>query len=187
MANLIQLNTYSPQRTDRIFVDTNVWFWMTYAASNEMDMVERPVRYQTLKYPEFLEKVLDAGASLYHSPLTLAELSNVIERTEFDIYVEETDSNISRKEFRNIEECRSKVVSEIRLAWQLVCSTSTCVDVNLNLKLANDALSVFQDCTLDPYDSFYITIMENFGLNSILTDDKDFLTVEGVDVLTYRR
>lgn len=139
-----------------------------------------------MNYPEFLEKVLDAGASLFHSPLTLAELSNVIDRTENEIHNVQNQMDLSRKQFRNIAECRTRVINEVKLAWRAINDISSCIDVRLDAKFSEAALNIYSECTLDPYDSFYVKMMENYGINSILTDDKDFLSVKGINVLTYK-
>ena len=186
MANLIKLRDHTIHHTDKIFVDTNVWFWFTYAASNEIETENQPLRYQTLNYPEFLEKILDTGASLFHSPLTLAELSNVIDRTEKEIHNVRNQKDLTRKEFRNNLACRERVINEIEIAWRAINDISSSIDVNLNHEFSDSALKIYSQCTLDPYDSFYVKMMRDYGINSILTDDKDFLSVQGINVLTYR-
>ncbi len=187
MSQLINIQQYHPHHSDKIFVDTNVWFWMTYAASNEIETENRPLRYQTLKYPELIEKILDSGANLYHSPLTLTELSNIIDRTECEIFNTENAHIMSRKKFRDIDDSRNKVIEEIKSAWHFVNGISTCIDTNLNKTLADKSLETFASCKLDAYDSFFVRIMQENGVDRILTDDRDFLTVNGLKIMTFRK
>jgi predicted nucleic acid-binding protein len=166
------INRHIPARTDKIFVDTNIWFWITYAASKELSNT----RYQTRVYPEFIEKVLNEGASLYHCPLILSELANIIERTEWGIFKSSNDNELSRKQYRKIESEREKVMIEIESAWSAICEVSTCLDLHMNKKFADDSFIILSSSKLDPYDAFYFKLMEQENITQILTDDGDFST-----------
>ncbi len=166
------INKHIPARTDKIFVDTNVWFWFTYASSKELSNT----RYQTRVYPQFIEKVLDEGACLYHCPLILSELANIIERTECEIFNSTNNQEISRKQYRKIESERQKVMMEIKSAWSVICGVSTCLDLRMNKKFADDSFTILNNSTLDPYDAFYFKLMEQEQITQILTDDGDFST-----------
>lgn len=158
---------------DRFFVDTNVWFWFTYCAQKEMSSINAPLRYQSVQYPKFIERVLDAGAKLYHCPLTYTELANIIEKTEFNSY-ESNNPGISRKEFRSIKIERSRVISEIDMAWRTVNSISTCLDITLNNAKISSIHTMLGSSTLDSYDALYLSLMQHQGINKIITDDTDF-------------
>jgi predicted nucleic acid-binding protein len=179
MANLINIRKHIPDGRDRYFVDSNVWFWLTYAASNEISTPNAPLRYQTQSYPEYIEKVLDEGARLYHCPLTLSELSSIIERTELDIYrLKKSLPRITKKEFRNIAECRARVVKQISLAWSTISQMSECLNITLNEDLADGAIKVMGETLLDPYDAFYIDSMSIYDIKNIITDDSDFISTD---------
>ncbi|WP_154180900.1 type II toxin-antitoxin system VapC family toxin [Vibrio furnissii] len=183
MANIINIQRQVVlHHTDRFFVDTNVWFWLTYAASNEIQTDNSPVRYQLERYPEFIEKILDEGASLYHSPLALSELANIIEKTEYETYLLSNDVEVTRKEFRNIEKQRQKVMLEVSNAWQQVTSMSQTLAVTLNAVLADHALQTLKTYCLDAYDAFYVKSMSDYGIINIVTDDRDF---HGLDLNMY--
>ncbi|WP_417439662.1 type II toxin-antitoxin system VapC family toxin [Idiomarina abyssalis] len=184
MADIINLTNYHPEHSDRILVDTNVWFWFTYASANEIHTDDKPSRYQIEKYPEFIGKVLDVGANLYHSPLNLAELAHLVERTEYKIYSSEHD--VSRKAFRNIGECRERVVREVNKAWKSINDVSECIAHDLSPKSTELGLKLFSESTLDIYDSLYVTIAKEYKTNLILTDDTDFQSVDELSVLTAR-
>src|SRR5690606_7714994 len=136
MTDIFQIEKVSPTGKDKYFVDTNVWFWFTYCASKEMEAAGGAKRYQLHKYPEFVEKILDAGGKLYHCPLVYSELANVIERVEYEIYLSENKGvDISRKKFRKLPEQRAQFLKELDVAWKTICEVSNCIDVKLNSAL----------------------------------------------------
>lgn len=176
MSELINISASRPAGTDKYFVDTNVWFWFTYCASKEINTANKPRRYQLEKYPEFIEKVLDAGAKLFHCPLAFSELANVIERTEYDIFkASGAGNNLSRKTFRSMQREREKVINEIKIAWRTVNSLSTCLDIRLGKDVVTSALTCLESAPLDAYDALYLQIMSSEGITKLITDDRDFI------------
>lgn len=183
MSNIINIQVARPVHTDKYFVDTNVWFWFTYCASKEISTSSKPKRYQIEKYPEFIEKALDAGAKLFHCPLIFSELANVIERTEYEIFISDhKNSKVTRKGFRKIVAERKKVIREIEVAWSTVNSISTCLSVNLSEKTIPPAIFHMQSAPLDAYDAFYLQVMSSEGISKLISDDRDF-TVTGIESL----
>lgn len=181
MSKLINIQGARPTHADKYFVDTNVWFWFTYCASKEINTSHKPKRYQVEKYPQFIEKALDVGAKLFHCALVFSELANVIEKTEYEIFLSRKSCrDISRKKFRAMPEERGKVVNEIKIAWTSVNSVSTCIDVNLNQKIVSPTLACLEAAPLDPYDALYLQVMSSQGISQLVTDDRDFL-VAGVE------
>jgi predicted nucleic acid-binding protein len=179
MSKIINITKSNPTHTDKYFVDTNVWFWFTYCASREINTANKPRRYQVERYPEFIEKALDAGSKLFHCPLVFSELANIIERTEYDIFkTDESNNKISRKKFRDITIERDRVLKEIKMAWTTVNSISTCLDINLNKKTVTSALTHLESAPLDAYDAFYLQVMSSEGIKKLITDDRDFTATE---------
>lgn len=181
MNKKISIATSRPVHTDKYFVDTNVWFWFTYCASKEINTSKKPRRYQIERYPEFIEKALDAGAKLFHCPLVFSELANVIERTEYDIFKSGNScNNVSRKQFRAMQGERAKVIQEIKVAWKTVSSVSSCLDITLTERTAAQAMTCLESAPLDAYDAFYLQAMSSEGITKLITDDRDFM-VAGVE------
>lgn len=187
MGNKIhEIKKYRPHHTERFLVDTNVWYWYTYCASKEITIKAR--RYQLDDYPEFIEKVLDVGAKIFHSPLTFCELANVIENTEFERFkIENSDQSVSRKEFRNISACRKKVVEEIDVAWKSVSSVSTSLNFSITEQVVLGAKGFFESAEIDPYDTLSICFMKEFNISKIITDDRDFHQIEIGEIYTSNR
>src|SRR6218665_1839346 len=114
MNNIHKITTARPHHKDRYFVDTNVWFWVTYCASNTV----QAKWYQLTYYPNFIENALNEGAKLFHSPLIFSELANIVENTELKIFnIGRNGEALTKKKFREIPEQRAKVLSEINSAW----------------------------------------------------------------------
>jgi predicted nucleic acid-binding protein len=182
MTKIVNIRKIIPHHTDKFFVDTNVWFWITYASSNEMFRSSANWRYQSEAYPQFIEKILDEGATLYHCPLTFSELANVIERTEYELAYPEQD--ITRKDFRCIPEKRVKVLNEIEEAWENIKSMSTCLDIKLTSEYVEKSFGFLKVSRLDSYDAFYCELMQRENIVKLITDDSDFSDVKEKHIYT---
>lgn len=174
---LINIKNANPAPDDSFFVDTNVWFWFTYAASKSFDNIDAK-GYQETYYPEFIEKALNCGSKLHYSSLTLPEIAHAIERTELDIYNRyHPDATIGVKRFRKIPEERSVVIKEITTAWNTIKSMATEIPLSDGVNLSGSILSSLTQFTLDGYDAIYYVQMQENNLTNIITDDKDFKTI----------
>jgi len=180
-AEVVDIHPDSPMATDIFFVDTNVWYWMTYPAATAS------FPGQMSDYPAFVNRSLAAGSKICSSGLSLAELSHLIEKTEREIY-EKSVSLIRAKEYRhNLPGERSRVVSEVAAAWGQVKSLSSSLALTVDEKATDAALDRFQTEKMDCYDLFMLETMKNHGVVQIITDDGDFATVAGIRVFTANR
>jgi len=180
-AEVVDINADSPTATDAFFVDTNVWYWMTYPNAAAAAFPGQ------LDYPAFVNCALAVEARLCCSGLSLAELSHLIEKTEREIY-EKSVGMIRAKEYRhNLPSERSRVVSEVEAAWGQVKSLSSPLALTVDEKVTDAALDRFQTEKLDGYDLFILETMKNHGVVQVITDDGDFATVAGIRVFTANR
>ncbi|MFZ2407247.1 MAG: PIN domain-containing protein [Methylobacter sp.] len=185
MSQILDLNSHSPIKGEKYFIDTNVWYWATYVASKTLKLPQHPESYQLADYPAFLQKALDNDAILCHCPLTLAELANIIERTEFDLYKQSISNEyFEKKEFRRIVGKRNSVLDEIKFAWESINTMSKCIDVKLDSNFAEQGRNILKEGTVDPFDAFYIQIMRNNEIDYIVTDDHDFSTIQKQILIT---
>ena len=181
-AEMVDINADSPTATDTFFVDTNVWYWMTYP-----NAATAALPGQLSDYPAFVNRALAAGARICCSGLSLAELSHLIEKTEREIY-DKSVGLIRAKEYRhNLPGERSRVVSEVEAAWGQVKSLSSPLDLNVDEKATDAALDRYRTEKLDGYDLFILETMKTHGMVQIITDDGDFATVAGIRVFTANR
>lgn len=86
-AEVIDVRTDTPQPSDTLFVDTNVWLWQTYGLPPESNLNRARRAEQKLRlYTRYLNAALVRGVQLKYCGLILSELAHVIEKTEFDIF-----------------------------------------------------------------------------------------------------
>ncbi|EGQ8316012.1 PIN domain-containing protein [Vibrio cholerae] len=175
------IKTVIPKSEDGFFVDTNVWYWTTYVASKSF-LARQPQDYQVDYYPTFIESALENNADLYYSPLTLIELANLIERSEWEIYKAYNSSdNITLKKFRGIPAERSAVLDEIKAAWSSIKSMATELVSDLNSQTSDDFIDTIEKYKIDGYDALYYQIMKHHDVKNIITDDKDFRLINDIN------
>jgi hypothetical protein len=205
-ADVIDIASDNPQPNDIFLVDTNVWLWQTYfrfsvpnltrsdfarfadvnpqKAQNQARIVQRNLS----KYLPYIKKVLNAGATIAYSGLMLSELAHVIETTEFKIYKNRNSLySLALKEYRNtLPNERANVVAEVQSVWSQVEMIGVSADLLINDKVTKAALTRFETQSLDGYDLFIIEAISQAGTGQvrIITDDKDYVTVNNIQVFT---
>jgi hypothetical protein len=180
-AEVVDITTDIPRSEDTFFVDTNVWYWMTYPKANSN------VPNQLAEYPGYLNKALGAGSTIHHSGLSLAELAHLIEKTEREIY-ERTIGIIKTKEYRhNFPAERLRVASEIHAAWGQVTNLAGPISITIDTPTTTAALRRCQADKVDGYDLFILESMKKHSVVQVITDDGDFSTVTGIQVFTANR
>jgi len=181
-AKVIDITADTPRSEDAFLVDTNVWYWMTYPNATSH------IPNQISNYPGYLNDALGASTKIFHSGLTLAELSHIVEKTEREIYERNIGNSIKPKEFRhNLAIQRGRVVSEVQAAWAQVASLSEPLSVTIDSPTATAALNRLQIEKVDGYDLFILESMRSHGVVQVITDDGDFATVPGIQVFTANR
>jgi hypothetical protein len=181
-AEVIDIQSDIPQKSDILLVDTNVWLWQTYRNAK---FTAQP--YQLKDYPNYLDSALEQGATLSYSVLTLAELASVIERIERDIYNQNNNSKLKSKDYRhNYPSERIKVVTEVQEAWNQVESIAISADLTINDEIARAALTRFQTQAVDGYDLLILEAISRAGTGQIqvITDDMDYATVPNIQMFT---
>lgn len=184
-AEVVDITTDSPKADDVFIVDTNVWYWMTYT---RVSLSARPpAQYQTTNYPTYTNAALAAGAQIYQSGFSLAELTHLIEKAEREIY-ERANGPVGTKKYRhNFPDERTQVIAEIHSAWGQVTSLAHPIATTIDEQTTNTALARFQTEKVDGYDLFILESMRNHGVVYVITDDGDFATVSGIQVFTANR
>jgi predicted nucleic acid-binding protein len=181
-AEVVDISADTPKAEDAFLVDTNVWYWTTYPNATSH------IPNQISDYPGYLNNALGASAKIFHSGLTLAELSHIIEKTEREIYERNVGNSIKPKEFRhNLVGQRGRVVSEVQAAWAQVASLAEPLTLTIDSPTATSALNRLQTEKVDGYDLFILESMRSHGVVQVITDDGDFATVPGIQVFTANR
>jgi hypothetical protein len=185
-AQVIDIVSDRPQRSDIFLVDTNVWILQTYPNAKNSSKIR--------EYGAYLKAARQNGATLAYSGLTLAELAHVIERTECDIYNERNNftkqNGLERtiKEFRHkYPNERAKVVNLVQTAWMQIQDFAVPLDeLTIDESTTNAALARFKTQALDGYDLFMLEAIHKAspGKVKVLTDDMDYATVPNIQLFT---
>jgi predicted nucleic acid-binding protein len=179
-AEVIDLRSDTPQDNDMFLVDTNVWYWLTYTQASTS-----AVPYQIADYPSYIAKALTTKCLLSYCGLSLAELAHNIEQTERKIFNSRLSYDLKPKEYRhNYPTERANIVSEIEIAWSQVTSIAASTDITINEASTNAALNRFKTQILDGYDLMILEVMDKAGINQVITDDGDYVTVPRIKVFT---
>ncbi|MEL6381947.1 MAG: hypothetical protein AAFQ89_05640, partial [Cyanobacteria bacterium J06626_18] len=173
-------------------VDTNVWYWLTYPPASSSAK-----SYQTTSYPNYVAAAFNCGSRLCYSGLSLAELSSLIERSEYKLSSysapppnssQRTPPIANPKEYRhNYASARANVVAEVQAAWGLVASDGDLVELRVDAIAAAEALNCFQASKADGYDLLLIEAMRQNSVTKVITDDGDYSTIFGIQVFTANR
>ena len=180
-AQVVDIQADTPKATDVFLVDTNVWFWISYANAGGAP-------YQTRNYPPFVSSAIRIGAKLLRCELSLAELAHRIEQTELEIYQQSGGVSLKPKEFRhNYPAERTRIVAEVRTAWATVKTMAQPLSVTVDEPTADMALANLQGQQVDGYDLFILEAAKQGQIDKVLTDDGDYCTVPGIQVFTANR
>lgn len=182
-ADIIDIRSDNPKNQDVFFVDTNVWYWLTYSQASVT------VRSSQVRdYPNYIKKIQSAGSRLVRCNLILAELAHLIEDTEYRFFCDAQGydpEKFSRKEYRHNTPSteRDNVTYEIESVWQQVQQFSDTFPLSIDDSTANTFITDLKTHRLDGYDLFYLDAIRKNGVQ-ILTDDGDFSTVPDITVFT---
>ncbi len=191
-ANVVDVTTDRPQSTDVFWVDTNVWFWVTYGRFHLRKLDSRPRAYQTQKYPSYIQRGLRSGASFYWLGLSLSELARQVEDAEREIAdaTGQIPAGTKPKSFRHeYPALRQSVVQEVESCWQQVeqfgkpLPNAPVIDTTA----VHVALTNMQTMPLDAYDLFAVQAIRVSNITQVLTDDGDFCTVPNIILFTANR
>lgn len=178
-ANVYNIGDYTPNDGECFLVDTNIWYWMTYSKGI-------PSNRQYLNaYNSFISLSLANNAKLFHSGLSLAELSHIIEGTERKIHEGVIKAKIKTKEFRhNYSKERLAAMKEVEASWLQVKSLAEQVELSICDVTTDNCLENMTANTLDGYDLMIYECMKNYEIKNIITDDGDYTSVDGINVFT---
>ncbi|MBD2387344.1 hypothetical protein [Cylindrospermum sp. FACHB-282] len=186
-ADVIDIRNDTPKQEDIFFVDTNVWLWLTYTNAR----LSGAKYYQLNNYPKYLKQARSNQATLTYSGLILAELAHVIERTEFDIYVQSHQHYLPQdfrlKDFRhNYPTERANVVAEVQLSWIQIKDFAHSADLTVNEATTDAAVNRLETQAVDGYDLLLLESISRAGVGQIkiITDDIDYAVVPDIQIFT---
>ena len=181
------INNFSMfSKTKSIAIDTNVLLWTFYSNISFYFVFQKKI------YPSLLTKILNIkGCKIYTTAVNLFEIFNVVEKTEYEIYLKLNNINSSKltlKQYRNIESERNKLKNTCELIFKQISQFIDIVDLELtNFDLQNFNLN-YTNHKYDIFDYTLVKFAKENNVDYILTDDKDFSTgsylLDGINIMT---
>lgn len=173
MGNYIDINTFDFTKCsdEKFILDTNALLWAFYPNSQSSCL-------QAACYSNFIAQLITANKKIYIPMFNFCEAINVIEKIEHKIYKKNSRNNIKLKDYRAIPLERQKLKNVLELFVEQIENISNIIilEQNLELNLPKTFINDFSKHRLDLFDIFLIDISNKSNF-SIITDDKDFLSV----------
>ncbi|EJB5293675.1 PIN domain-containing protein [Vibrio cholerae] len=178
---IIKSSSAAFPKNQKVLIDTNVLYWLTYANSRVFPTTLKPKEYQTTDYPSIFEKLIEYGNELFFSNYSISELASIIARVEASL--DGQGSMYQRKNWLRQSRGRETVSEELTTVVETIESWATALTPTPPLS-AGQYLERYQQVYLDGYDINIENDMSSNGLTYILTDDIDFVSVDGLNIIT---
>lgn len=169
-----------------LYVDTSAWITAYNGKSYN------PVR-------EFMGDCLNNNTTLYHSEMVLSEAVHVNEKAHYDIYADEYipraryHGNVNQKKLRElIRRDHPEILDNIRVSQnQLLHSIRTSsifLEYEANEEMVEEVLRIQQASgnLLGVNDAKHVYIARQYGINSFLTTDRDFIALDNDNIYVLR-
>jgi PIN domain. len=180
---ITDIQSFTPINTNtEYFLDTNVLYWYT---NPRVSTVKDLPRHAQIYYT-FIDKLTAMGSPLTTSIYNLTELLNVIEKNEFDIYINlHPDENyINKKDYRRMTNERSRLQNIMKTTLNNVFSICKIVEFPFELKQINDFANTLKEHRCDVFDYMVLqNCVKNQTIN-IISDDNDFSTYNNIKLFT---
>lgn len=158
---------------DEFVLDTNALLWAFYPNSQSNNQ-------SAACYSNFISHLITRGNNIFIPMFNFCEAIHVIEKIEFNIYKRNSENrNLKIKDFRAIPEERQRLKETLDLFIEQIENIPQIIllEQNLCYNLPRTFINDFSKHRLDLFDIFLIEIGKDKNC-SIITDDKDFLSVE---------
>jgi len=168
MSNIIDINNYTPLKSDKFFFDANIWMYLFCPLGNYQ-------KEQIEKYDSFLKKALQAKSSIFVCSLILSEFFNSYTHLEFNILKEKHSSEYKnfKKDFKPTEIYKKLVNQIVTIVKTKILKLSERVDdgfENMNLD------DLFSNIEVSDFNDNYYFIMAAAKKFTIVTNDYDFIS-----------
>jgi hypothetical protein len=167
-----------PLKTDRIFVDTNVWLFVCYEkATFGLDQARQRVVDWYIRY---VGRAKSLGAELVTFPTVLFEIARHIEHAEYFEAcrvkgVEPFTRQFSLKTWRSEPAARHAMTESTRFIWSEILSRATAYDANLRAARSGELFDATAVHSIDIGDAVHRQLSLDIGVTQVLSDDMDFL------------
>ncbi|PTO78443.1 hypothetical protein [Vibrio splendidus] len=181
---VIQSTSAAFPKGQRILIDTNVLYWLTYASSRVFPRTLKPRDYQLSEYPSLFEQLINNENKLYYSRYSISELTSIIARVEASL--DGKGQEFQRKSWLKNDNGRDIVVKELEAVIEAIESWADVLQCFPALD-AKNYLERYSQVYLDGYDIYIEDEITNNKIGYILTDDIDFTSVPNLNVITANR
>ncbi|HIF9275676.1 TPA: hypothetical protein ACX6QR_003738 [Photobacterium damselae] len=178
---IIKSSSEAFPKNQKVLIDTNVLYWLTYANSRVFPKTLQPRDYQLTDYPSIFEKLINCGNELFFSNYSISELASIIARVEASLSGKGSKHEI--KKWLRESGGREIVSKELTTSIETIESWATALEAASPLN-SNQYLKRYQQVYLDGYDIYIENDISSNGLTYILTDDIDFVSVDGLNIIT---
>lgn len=177
MKTIIDINNYTPLKTDKFIFDTNIWLYLYCPLGDYKKFVIK-------KYENFLVKIIKCNSSIFLPSLILSEFINRYIRLDFNIKnkINPTKFSDFKKDYRPSSEFLDTIkVVQATIRQQIIKITKNISDDFSSYDLTYIINNVDQ---LD-YNDLCIEEIASISNYKVVTDDKDFkITSKSIEVLT---
>lgn len=170
---------------EKIVLDTNVLLFLHggYVPNSPWE------RRKQAHYTSFVKQCLTNGFEIVVSVCSLQELFHVIENKEYELHLLRNGLKhelLSKKDFRKTASLRNAVGLKINNIYTQISAYYTVVDADIKNIFISDFASSYSTHLLDPMDFILVNNFSNYSHVLYVTDDGDFNSFSGIDVLTDR-
>jgi hypothetical protein len=170
-------------KKQKVLLDTNVLYWLTYASSRVFPRTLSPQKYQLEVYPRIFEKLLENENILYFSNYSISELTSIIARIESSL--DGCSQSYQRKKWLR-KDGRALVLKELKVVKETMESWAMPLDRHDHLDTSG-YITRYGQVYLDGYDIYIEHEINKNNIKYMLTDDVDFSSVGGLNIITANR
>ncbi len=176
MANLFNIEHYTPKKNDEFFFDTNVWIYILIPALSFNQSVPE-------KYANFWGSIRKNNAKVLTSFVIISEFVNRYLRFQLEKYNKKNKISISYKNFKNKEEYEENYKYILNIVNQIILPNSELVEAPLEI-ISKDSSIYNYSKNCDINDNYIIEISKYFECFLVSSDKYLTSTCENVNILS---
>ena len=181
-SRVVDIASDRPQPDDVFWVDSNVWIGIVYTRARST---------QWPPYERYMRLAAKAGSKLFVGPVNFAEVAKHIEVGECIVWSTRNNRTYDAsqlKRFRREPAERENVIEEIETAWNQMLAIAQLATSSLEATCISTAIAGMKSGDLlDGGDMVQVAECRRNEVQFMITDDADFVTVDGLVVVTASR
>jgi hypothetical protein len=199
-ARVVDVRDYGATTSSEYIVDTNVLVFSTYDRYDQQRLLGKRVPTDATidEYLRYEKRVRAAGSRLYIASAAVFEFLRTVERAELEILWATKDhaaalgdfSNFDLKKVRRVcfkcgyNEAQRNVVTYLNS----LAKRFTLLEVSASFAgFADRCTHAWIGTVIDTGDAIQLSEAKSKGITSVISDDQDFATLEGITQFTANR